>query len=127
VVAAGNAVFVTARGSDAVLEFNAGDLVAHPGSALDEVVEVGEAPVGLALVRHDSALVVADSDRFGAAGHGPNLAVLSLSPDGQMRLDGYLGAGSFPRDMAAGPHGASLLVSNFGSGQVESVDVAELP
>jgi len=40
---------------------------------------------------------------------------------------GYLPAGQFPRQMALEPCGATLLVGNFLSQQVESVDVAQLP
>jgi DNA-binding beta-propeller fold protein YncE len=127
VVATGSSVFVTARGSDALLEFEAKDLAAHPPSSLRRVVQVGEAPVGLALVDRDRTIVVADSDRFGVAGRGANLAVVTVATDGRLVLDGYLPSGSFPRNMAASRNGKWLLVSNYGSGQVESVDVAALP
>ncbi len=91
-------------------------------------VQVGEAPVGLALVRDDSLLVVADSDRFNSAGQRASLAVVDVADAlaGRPALLGYLPAGGFPRDMAAGPGGASLLVANYMSHQVEVVNVAAL-
>jgi DNA-binding beta-propeller fold protein YncE len=127
VVATSSSVYVTARGSDALLKFNAKDLVSLPGSALEGDVQVGEAPVGLALVDHDKTLVISDSDRFATPGEGANLAVVTVAEDGQMLLDGYLKSGSFPRDVAASPNGEWLLVSNYGSSQVEAVDARELP
>jgi DNA-binding beta-propeller fold protein YncE len=118
---------VTARGSDSVLEFDAAELVTRPASALTHEVRVGEAPVGLALVHHQGTLVVSDSDRFAVAGHGPNLAVVQVAPGGSLSLSGYVLSGSFPRDMATSPDGSTLVVSNYGSGQVEAVDTARLP
>jgi DNA-binding beta-propeller fold protein YncE len=127
VVATPTSVYVTARGSDAVLEFSAEGLIDDPAAAFRGDVRVGEAPVGLALVDRDRAIVVADSDRFAAPGAGANLAVVAVGGGGSMSLDGYMASGSFPRDMAVAPDGKTLVVSNFGSSQVESVDVSELP
>jgi DNA-binding beta-propeller fold protein YncE len=127
VVATRSRVYVTARGSDALLAFDAHDLVDHPATALRGDLAVGEAPVGLALVDHDRALVIADSDRFAAPGAGASLAVVTLGGRGAMALAGYVATGSFPRDMAASPDGRTLLVSDFGSGQVEAVQVGSLP
>jgi DNA-binding beta-propeller fold protein YncE len=127
VVATKSSVFVTARGSDAVLKFSAADLVTHPGAALESQVRVGEAPVGLALVDHDRTLVVADSNRFAARGATASLAVVTGASHGRLTLAGYLKSGSFPRDMATSPNGKTLIVSNYGSGQVETVDLGELP
>ncbi len=127
VVATRTAVFVSARGSDAVLSFSARDLVVRPSSALDGEVQVGESPVGLALVDDDRWVMVSDSDRFAVPGTGANLAAVEIASSGRMKLAGYISSGSFPRDMAASPDGKILLVDNFGSGQVEAVDVADLP
>jgi DNA-binding beta-propeller fold protein YncE len=127
VVATSSSVYVTARGSDALLDFTASDLVSHPASALQGVVHVGEAPVGVALVDHDKAVVIADSDRFSAPGEGADLAVATEDQGGHLSLAGYVKSGSFPRDIAVVPNGSALLVSNFGSGQVEEVAVASLP
>ncbi len=49
VVATGSSVFVTARGSDAVLRFSASGLIDQPAAAFEGSVQVGAAPVGLAL------------------------------------------------------------------------------
>jgi DNA-binding beta-propeller fold protein YncE len=127
VVATTSTVFVTSRASDAVVAFSATGLVSHPANALLGSVQVGEAPVGLALVNHDTALVVADSNRFGSSVAPSDLAVVRVGSGGHLTLDGYLTAGAFPRDMAVSPNGKLLLVSNFASGQLEAVQLAGLP
>jgi DNA-binding beta-propeller fold protein YncE len=127
VVANKGSVFVTARESDALLEFSAQALVSHPSTALRYSVQVGEAPVDLALVNHSHLLVIADSDRFGAVGRQPNLAVVTVPAYARPVLDGYVGSGEFPRDMALSPDGKILLVSNFLSNQLEAVKVSTLP
>ena len=66
------------------------------------------------------------SARSGAAS---SLAAVGVAAAlaGRAALLGYLQAGGFPREMALEPDGRTLLVSNFSSGQLESVDVADLP
>jgi DNA-binding beta-propeller fold protein YncE len=125
----GSVVWVTARASDALLAFSAAKLQVDPRSALLADVAVGEAPVGLALARAGSLLVVADSNRFNVSGQHASLAVIDVHAAlaGRPALLGYLPAGAFPRDVAANPSGSTVLVANFASGQVESVDVADLP
>jgi DNA-binding beta-propeller fold protein YncE len=127
VVATRHSVFVTARESDLVLRFDAGDLLTDPPAALQADVAVGEAPVGLALIDHDRGLVVADSNRFHAPGATSNLAVVTIGGSGRLHLAGYVTAGDFPRDMASSPNGQWVVVSNYGSSQVEAVRVSNLP
>ncbi|HEY6278389.1 MAG TPA: hypothetical protein VIX86_18910 [Streptosporangiaceae bacterium] len=125
----GSQVWVTARGSDDLLCFSATLLRTRPSRALAARVRVGEAPVGLALVRNGSRVVVADSNRFGAAGATSGLAVVSVPAAlaGRPALLGLVPAGQFPREMAVAPDGRTLLAGNFGSGQLEEVEVASLP
>jgi DNA-binding beta-propeller fold protein YncE len=127
VVASGSSVYVTARASDELVEFSAAGLVTDAGSALIAQVGVGESPVGLAVVDHDKAVVVADSNRFEVGGAFSNLAVVSTNGDGRTQLLGYMTAGAFPRDMAVSPDGKSLVVSDFDSGQVEWVALGSVP
>jgi hypothetical protein len=47
---------------------------------------VGEAPVGVALVDHDRALAVTDSDRFSAPGSVADLAVVTEDQGGRLGL-----------------------------------------
>jgi DNA-binding beta-propeller fold protein YncE len=58
-----------------------------------------------------------------------SLAVVDVSDalKGRPALLGYLPAGRFPRQMAVGQGGQTLLVTNFDSSQLESVNVAYLP
>jgi DNA-binding beta-propeller fold protein YncE len=125
----GDVVWVTARASDAVLAFSAGRLRTDAAHALVADVRVGEAPVPLALVRGGARLVVGDSDRFDVRGASASLAVIDVPAAlaGRPALLGYLPAGQFPREMATEPGGRTLLVTNFSSNQLESVDVAGLP
>jgi DNA-binding beta-propeller fold protein YncE len=125
----GGVVWVTARASDALLAFSADRLRTDPAHALLADVRVGEAPVGLALAKQGSLMVVADSNRFSAAGQSASLAVVDVRDAlaGRQALLGYLPAGLFPRDMAASPGGSTVLVANYVSGQIETVNVAALP
>jgi DNA-binding beta-propeller fold protein YncE len=125
----GRIVWVTARASDALLAFDATRLRTDPRHALLAAVRVGEAPVGLALVRGGARIVVADSNRFSAGSAVASLAVVDVPAAlaGNAALLGYLPAGRFPREMALEPGGKVLLVTNFGSRQLEAVDVARLP
>jgi DNA-binding beta-propeller fold protein YncE len=127
--AGGAVVWVTARASDALLGYSAAALRADPSHALRADVRVGEAPVGLAAVRGGSRIVVADSNRFGSPGAPGNLAVVNV-PAALARhraLLGYLRAGQFPRQLALTPGGGTLYVTNYDSGQMESVAVGTLP
>jgi 6-phosphogluconolactonase (cycloisomerase 2 family) len=125
----GRVVWVTARESDMLLGFSAARLLDDPGHALIARAEVGEAPVGLALVDGGQRIVVADSNRFGRPGAASSLAVVNVSAAlaGRPALAGYLPAGGFPREMALEPGGRTLLVTNFASRQIETVNVAKLP
>jgi DNA-binding beta-propeller fold protein YncE len=124
VIATGTRVYVTARGSDAVISFSAAALVNDPSQALQSWARVGEAPVGLVSLKNGGVLVVADSNRFTTPGMTADLAVLDVSASGRMHLAGYVAvpsAGSFPRDMAVNPSNGDVLVCNFNSGQLEAV------
>jgi DNA-binding beta-propeller fold protein YncE len=125
----GGTVWVTARGSNMLLGFSASRLRGDPAHSLIARVEVGEAPVGLALVDGGQRVVVADSDRFGLQGAKSSLAVVNVAAAlaHQPALAGYLPAGGFPRQMALEPDGRVLLVTDFQSQQLETVDAANLP
>jgi DNA-binding beta-propeller fold protein YncE len=124
----GGVVWVTARGSDRLLGFSAARLRADPDRSLVADVAVGEAPVGLALVDGGSTIVIADSNRFSASGAASSLAAVGVAAAlaGRPALLGYLPAGGFPREMVLEPGGRTLLVTNYDSGQLEAVSVADL-
>jgi DNA-binding beta-propeller fold protein YncE len=125
----GDVVWVTARASDDLLGFSAAALRTAPSRALRAIVRVGEAPVGLMLVRRGSLIVVADSNRFGASGATADLSVVNASSAlaGQPAVIGVIPAGLFPREMALEPGGQTLLVTNYMSGQLEAISVPSLP
>ena len=125
----GSEVWVTARASDDVLCFSAAKLASAPSRALVAIVRVGQAPVGLMLVRGGSRLVVADSNRFGASGARSDLGVVNVSAAlaGKPAFLGHIPAGQFPREMALERNGAVLLAGNYMSSQLEAVSVPTLP
>jgi DNA-binding beta-propeller fold protein YncE len=125
----GSQVWVTARASDDLLCFSAAALAAHPARALTAIVRVGEAPVGLMLVRDGSLVVVADSNRFNAPGASADLSVVDVAAAlaGRPAVIGSIPAGQFPREMALVPGGQRLLVSNYLSGQLEAISVPSIP
>ena len=124
----GTEVWVTARASDDLLCFSAARLAADPAHALVAVTRVGSEPVGLAAVRGGTLIVVADSNRFGAAGQSSTLSVVDAGAAlaGRSAIVGDLPAGGFPRDMSLSPDG-TLLVSDYASGQVQAIATADLP
>ena len=124
----GAEVWVTARASDDLLCFSAARLATDPAHALVAVTRVGSEPVGLAAVRGGTLIVVADSNRFGAAGQSSTLSVVDASAAlaGRTAIVGDLPTGGFPRDMSLSPDG-TLLVSDFQSGQVQAIATADLP
>jgi DNA-binding beta-propeller fold protein YncE len=119
----GRLVWVTARASDDLLAFSAARLLTDPARALIAIVRVGEAPVGLMLVGHDSRVIVADSNRFGVSGATSDLDVINVAAAlcGKAAVIGHIPAGLFPREMALVPGGRTLLVTNYLSNQVEAV------
>jgi hypothetical protein len=85
--------------------------------------------VQLTFVRGGTQIMVADSNRFDVRGASASLADVDV-PDalvGRPALLGYLPAGQFPREMALDADGKVLLLTNFSSNQLETVDVAGLP
>lgn len=119
----GSTVWVTARGSNRLLAFSASRLLSDPGRALVAQVKVGTAPVGVAVFDHGGGVLVADSDRFNARGAHANLTIVNAKDALAHRpaVVGTLRAGRFPREIAVEPSGQVALVSNFASGQLETV------
>ena len=81
------------------------------------------------LVRNGSLVVVADSNRFGAASASSDLSVVDVAAAlaGKPAVVGRIPAGQFPREMALEPDGQRLLVSNYLSGQLEAVSIPGIP
>jgi serine/threonine-protein kinase len=124
----GKTVWVTARGSNAVLGFSASAVAAGSKHGLIAKVPVGPTPIGLTFAGGGSRLVVADTNIANAHSAG-NLAVVSVAAALARKpaLLGYLPSGELPREFAVVPGGSYLLVSDNGSAQVQVVNVSKLP
>ncbi len=125
----GSTVWVTARETDQLLAFSAARLRSNPAHALLAAVRVGAAPVGLAVVDRGRRIVVADSNRFSRPGQRAELTIVDARAAlaGMPALLGTIPAGVFPREMSLEANGKTLLVGNYASGQLEAVDLAQLP
>lgn len=125
----GRVVWVTARESNSLLAFSASRLRTDPRHALLASVRVGAAPVGLAILNGGSRIVVADSNRFGAPGRAAELSVIDTHAalSHKPAVIGAIPAGAFPREMSVVSQRNWLLITNFGSNQLEVVDTSRLP
>jgi DNA-binding beta-propeller fold protein YncE len=112
VSADGTTVYVTARGENRVLVFNAKVLETDPAHAFLRAIPTGgEAPVGLRLFHGDKALLVANSNRF-ARGPG-NVAVIDLADPMKPVLRQTIQTGEFPRNITASADGERLFLTVF--------------
>jgi DNA-binding beta-propeller fold protein YncE/tRNA A-37 threonylcarbamoyl transferase component Bud32 len=125
----GSDVWVTAGGANALEGFSAAKLISDPAHALIASVAVGQIPLGLVMVADGSRIVVANSDRDKLGGSLPSLAVIDVAKALARKpaLLGLITAGQTPRQFSLEPNGRTLLVTNTGSGQVEAVNVRQLP
>jgi serine/threonine protein kinase/DNA-binding beta-propeller fold protein YncE len=122
-------IWVTARGSDALLGFSAAKLRTDPKHALIARVMVGEVPLGETLIDHGARIVVADSNLNGLAGVPYNVAVVNTADalSGKPALLGYVPTGSVPRQFAVVPGGATVLVTVQGAHELQAINAGDLP
>jgi DNA-binding beta-propeller fold protein YncE len=112
VSADGATVYVTARGDNRVLTFDAKALEADPAHGFRQAIPTGgEAPVGLALFNGGKAMLVANSNRF-ANGQG-NATVLDLSEAAKPVLRQTINTGTFPRNIRVSPDGTRIYLTVF--------------
>jgi DNA-binding beta-propeller fold protein YncE/tRNA A-37 threonylcarbamoyl transferase component Bud32 len=125
----GSDVWVTAGGANALEGFSADKLISDPAHALIASVAVGQTPLGLVMVANGNRIVVANSNRDKIGGSLPSLAVIDVGKALARKpaLLGLVTAGQTPRQFGLEPNGKTLLVTNTGSGQVEAVNVRQLP
>jgi serine/threonine protein kinase len=123
----GQHLWVTAVGSNALLGFSTAKLLSDPGHALLARVDIGQSPLGLAVISHGSRIVVADSNKVAQPGSTSNLAVVNVSKAlaGKPALLGYVQSGLQPRQFAVSR--GTLLVTNTKSAQVQAVRLDSLP
>ena len=125
----GSDVWLTAGGGNTLEGFSAAKLISDPAHALIATVAVGETPLGLVMVNNGSRIVVANSNRDKLGSSPPSLAVIDVSKALARKpaLLGLIRAGQTPRQFSLEPNGKTLLVTNTASGQVEAVNVGQLP
>jgi len=120
-------IWVTTRLSNYLLGFSAARLRAQPGRALVAKIEVGQNPVGVAVVDKGSRIVVADTNDLNAG--SPNLAVIDVARALARKpaLLGYMTSRQGAREFAVSPSGRDLYVSDLTTAQVQTVDLGTLP
>ena len=115
---AGNEVWVTARGSDALLRFPVDDLLASSHAGRYAKFAVGISPIGLA-VRPDGRQVwVALSHRFGKRVMGQLAGVALEANTSSVKLMSAPASG-FPRELAFLHDGRTLVATLFSARRVE--------
>ena len=113
----GRTLYVSARGDDNILVFDAAALEHDPAHAyLRSFTTNGLAPVGLALFDHDSKMLVANSYEF--AGMPGNATVIDLTDPAKPKFLQTIKTGLFPHDITVSPDGRSLLLTVFLEDQV---------
>jgi hypothetical protein len=118
-----SSLYVTARGDNAVLQYNAAILPTDPEHSFQRAIPSGgAAPVGLRLFDHDHVIAVANSNRF-ADGPG-NLAILTATntPAVLERLP----VGLFPRNISNSTSDGELLLTNYTSRTLSLIRVRSL-
>ena len=130
VIISGNDVWVTARQSNSLLCFSAAALAGKSGArALIARVAVGANPLGLALVKGGTRIVVADSNLSKLPGAAADLAVVSVADAlaGKPALLGLVSTGQLPRELALERDGRTLLVTDEVGRELQAVTLADLP
>jgi DNA-binding beta-propeller fold protein YncE len=125
----GDRAYVTNRKDDAVRAWDTTRLRTDPVNALIGKVPVGTAPVPVVVIQNGTRVIAGNSNRFGTAGAGnQSLAVIDAArfPEGARAVIGTIPAGLFPRSLAVTSDGRTLLLANFGSGSIETMDIARL-
>jgi DNA-binding beta-propeller fold protein YncE len=125
----GRVVWVTARGSNALVAFDERALVDGAAATPIAVVPVGAAPVGLHFLRHGTLLAVANSNRFAEPSSPQTISFVDVAKGlagASDALVGTVAAGAFPRELVSSRDGSKLYVTNFGSASVEVVPIAAL-
>lgn len=129
-------VWVTARGSTALLAFDASKLISNQRAALLASVQVGTSPVGLRFAgANERRILTANSNRFASLNtslYGTATTELSVvDVDAAIRGEqanlGQIPTGLFPRELAISPNGKTILVSDYGSLMIQAIDVSTLP
>ena len=123
-------VYVSARGSHALLAFAEAQLTKPGYDAMAAQVPVGTAPIGIAVIDGGRKVVVTNSDRFGnGATNMQSLFVIDFAgaDTGAAHIVGVLPAKGFPREIRTTADSRTLLVTNFSAGTLEIIDLTRTP
>jgi YVTN family beta-propeller protein len=126
----GDRAYVTNRKDNSVRALDTAKLRTDGANALIGKVPVGTAPVPVVVIRNGRRVIAGNSNRFGTAGAGNQaLTVIDAArfSEGARAVIGTIPAGLFPRSLSLTSDGRTLLLTNFGSGSVEIMDIARLP
>jgi DNA-binding beta-propeller fold protein YncE len=121
----GATLWVTARGSNAVLAFSTGKLLAGDATAQIASIPVGTSPVPIIVTPDGRYVLAGNSDRFGA-GQAKNQE-LSVIDARTNSVVGRIAVGAFPRQFNVTRSGSTIVLSNYGSGTITVIDPAAIP
>jgi DNA-binding beta-propeller fold protein YncE len=125
----GAIAYVSARGEDALLVFDTAKLRSNSAAALVTRLPTGAMPIGIAVIDGGSKVVVANSNRFGAAvTENQSLLVFDAARilDGAAAQLGTIDARALPREMRVTADQQTLLVVNTASRQLQVIDLKRL-
>ncbi len=118
----GARAYVTARASGEVVAFDTAGLPGKVSRSPATTAPVGPSPVGI--TGDGDHLFVALSNRF-KQGQGESSVVI-VDPQ-TLAVTGSIPAGVFPREVTVTPDHRWLFISNFGSNDLEQVDLKAVP
>jgi DNA-binding beta-propeller fold protein YncE len=122
----GRLIWATLRHEEKLVALDIESLVAGRADYVVRV-ELGPAPVGLALAEDFGVAVVANSNRFHepwTAGQTLSVIDVESALRGAPCLRGSISVGAFPRELTS--HARQIALTNFGSGTVALLDPREL-
>jgi DNA-binding beta-propeller fold protein YncE len=129
ILATEKTVWVTARESNHLVGFDAAKLISNPSEALVASVQVGTSPVGLIFAKNNSRILTADSNRFLYTNTTSGISVVDVKAAlrGEKALLGRIPTGRFPREIAISPDKRTILVSDYYTKQVQTIEVDSIP
>ena len=118
----GTTAYVTARGSGDVVALDTALLPGHLIRKAATVAPVGPSPVGIAV--DGGRLFVTLSNRFDQGAGNSSVVIVDAAT---LAVTGRIPAGIFPRELAVTADHHWLFISNFGSNDLEQVDLNAVP
>ncbi|MGZ4172398.1 MAG: YncE family protein, partial [Solirubrobacteraceae bacterium] len=124
----GRTVWVATLSDHAVIGFASGRLVPRPDRARVALLRLGAAPTGVLPFARGRRLLVAYSRRSGAGG-SPGVTVIDTASAlaGRLAVLGSLPTGADPRRLALVPGRRRALVTDYGSSEIEAIDLRTVP